>query len=127
MTDTYTPPFIYTLQGNTLRDSEGRFVCVATPISGPIIREAMNESFREKWISVKDRMPEDPCRVLAYKLDVALMCYGVVCYSGGKFRFDATFFPLSVVEKAADKPIYGITHWQPLSSPPVTSKEGKDE
>lgn len=71
-----------------------------------------------KWISVKEQMPEDYDRVLIYKTDVAIMCFGVAFYADKRFRFDSTCLPNShAKEKIMDATISGVTHWMPIEPP----------
>lgn len=72
-----------------------------------------------KWVKVSDRLPEEHQRVLCYKIDVAIKCFGVCTFSGGKFRFDATLhLDAKKFEDISDKVVSGITHWQPLPPAP---------
>lgn len=62
-----------------------------------------------KWISVKDRLPEEDGWVLVYE-DGAMNC---AMFHGKRF-YDATYANCYniIVEK--------ITHWTPLPKPPKT-------
>lgn len=73
----------------------------------------------QDWISVKDRLPDEYDRVLIYKAEIGLICFGLACYSAKRFRFDATCLPCNAaMEAVSDKPINGVTHWQPLPELP---------
>lgn len=61
-----------------------------------------------EWISIKDRLPDDPSWVLVYA-DGAMNCMG---FSQGKWR-DWT------VLQAANIVISSITYWMPLPERPV--------
>ena len=56
----------------------------------------------QKWISVKDKLPEPYQYVLAY-------------YSGGRIRISMVFH----VGRFCLQGVYGeVTHWMPLPAPP---------
>lgn len=59
---------------------------------------------REKWISVKDRLPEKWQNVLTVRTD-------------GKFRFDF-IGSLDVWYEDVNFVGYPVTHWMPLPQPP---------
>lgn len=95
----------------------------AQGLMSPMVYKSMQEyadQFKPQWIDVKDRAPEKYSRVVIYKLDVAMICYGLAIFNGKDFLFDAS---LISNEKAfdllSDKPIGGVTHWQPLPEPPT--------
>ena len=72
---------------------------------------AQKKSTLMKWISVKDRLPEEKVNCIvhyqnSYCDNDGYWAIGFCCYDGEKFQFD---------------PAYKVTHWMPLPEPP---KEG---
>ena len=62
----------------------------------------------QKWISVKDRLPEETIDCIvhyqhAYCDNDDYWAIGFCCYDGEKFQLD---------------PAYKVTHWMPLPKPP---------
>lgn len=78
------------------------------------ILPALNKNEME-WINVQDRLPETYSRVLVFKKDGVLKCYGTAFYNGKHFLFDSTIINFSIhFESVSDTRLTGVTHWTPL-------------
>lgn len=75
---------------------------------------------KQQWISVSEALPAEYQRVIIYKLDVAMICYGLAIFNGKNFLFDAALIGNEkVFNLLSDKPIKGVTHWYPLPENPT--------
>ena len=63
-----------------------------------------------KWISVKDRLPENEHRVLVFANDIVSEFCEVVGWNGGDFL--AIGFGHNIIYPPM------VTHWMPLPEPP---------
>lgn len=71
-----------------------------------------------EWIrATPESMPDEYTRAVVYKVDVALMCYGIAVFNGKQWITDGTFLSESDFERLSDKPLKGITHYIPLQPP----------
>ena len=65
-----------------------------------------------EWVSVKDRLPEEGCNVLAYNAVSELVEKVYYVKVAGWVRWDGSTNPPTVFGKER------ITHWMPLPLPP---------
>lgn len=65
------------------------------------------------WISVEDRLPDDPKKEVLAWLDY----YQLARYSGGEWWY---YYSDEYVENTGWAILHGVTHWQPLP-PPITN------
>lgn len=63
----------------------------------------------ERWISVKERLPEDNEEVICANIENGRVF--ALEYSRGEFRFDGEIYT------------HIVTHWMPLPEPPTENRE----
>ena len=80
----------------------------AEEVSLDALSMAISALEKTKWISVKDRLPEEKANCIVYYQHAycdndGYWAIGICFYDGEKFQFDQA---------------YKVTHWQPMPQPP---------
>lgn len=71
------------------------------------------------WLDIKKHKPYDYQRCFVYKTDAALICFGVACWTEGRFLLDTSIIDASAdLDEYADQWIKGVTHWMPIPNQP---------
>ena len=88
-------------------DGDGSLGC---PNCNKVVITAVDQRPIQKWISVKDRLPEKGGRFLVYIPDEDEVIYACIFYEVGRYW--------GFVPDQSGWHETGVTHWMPLPEPP---------